>query len=82
MFKTWLLKAKNQFINFMKALYINKKREFILTKLKIFCKKKNIIIKYVLLYIYNENDIINRKYKIIVIIKNILLIDSSLFIKF
>lgn len=54
----------------MKCFYINKKKIFILAKFKKFYKKKNIIIKYVVLYIYKKNRVIKQKSKIIIILKN------------
>lgn len=42
----------------MKAFYINKKREFILIKLQNFYNKKNIIIKYITIYIYKKNNLV------------------------
>ena len=41
----------------MKTFYANKKGEFIFIKLKNFYNKKEIIIKYIVLYIYKKNSI-------------------------
>lgn len=38
----------------MKTFYINEKKEFILAKFKKFYQKKDIIIKYIVLYIYKK----------------------------
>lgn len=45
----------------MKALCTDREKEFILTKVKDFCKKKDIIIKYTALYIYKENGVAEQK---------------------
>lgn len=66
----------------MQALHINKRRKFISTKLKKFCDKRNIKIKYTAFYIYEENGIAEQGFKTIITIKNLLLIDSGLPLKF
>ena len=42
----------------MKSLYANIEKEFILLKLKYFSEKKIINIKYIALYIYKKNRLI------------------------
>ena len=54
------------------------RREFISAKLKNFYNKKEIKIKYVAIYILNENIIVKREWKTIMTMKNFLLIDSRL----
>lgn len=53
-FQTWLSAIKNQYSKFMKTFCANRKKEFILTKLKDLYNKKNITIKYTTLYIYKK----------------------------
>ena len=66
----------------MQALYTNKGREFISTKLIGFCDRGGIRMKYVTPYIHKENDIVEQGWRIIVIIKNFLLIESGLPLEF
>lgn len=61
MFQTWLLKIENQFSKFMKALHVDRKEEFISAKLKDFCNKKSIKIKYATLYIPKKNSIVEKE---------------------
>ena len=58
----------------MKVFHIDSSEKFISVKLKDFCNKKSIKIKYVALYIYKENGIVERRWKTIVIIKYFLLV--------
>ena len=41
----------------MKLLHADGKREFIFKKLKDVCTKKDIMIKYTILYLYKENEL-------------------------
>lgn len=41
----------------IKALRADNSREFILLKLGLFCKRKDIAIKYITLYMYEENGL-------------------------
>lgn len=66
----------------MKTFYANKKGEFIFIKLKNFYNKKEIIIKYIVLYIYKKNSIAKHGQKIIMIIKNTFLINNKLLLEF
>lgn len=65
----------------MKSFCVNKREEFILIKLKDFCKKKSISIKYTAPYIYKKNSLVKQKLKIIVNIKDLLFIDNRLLFK-
>lgn len=62
----------------MKALRADGGGEFISAKLKDFCDKKGITIKYAAPYMHEENGIAERGWKTIVIMKDSLLIDSGL----
>lgn len=66
----------------MKVFHINNSREFIFTNLKKFCNKKGTLIKYIAPYIYKKNRLAKQEWQIIVIIKDLLLIDSSLLLEF
>lgn len=66
----------------MQVLYANRKEEFIFAKLKKFYNKRKIKIKYIASYIYKKNSIIKQDWQIIVMIKDSLLIDSGLALKF
>lgn len=62
----------------MKILYIDKKREFIFFKLKVFYKKKDITLKYAILYISKKNKLAKKKSRIIITMKNSLFLDNGL----
>lgn len=62
----------------MKILRANGMGKFISIKLCIFCKNQGIIIMYAILYVYKENKITKQGQKTIIIIKDVILIDSSL----
>ena len=62
----------------MKALRANGGGEFILIKLREFCNKKRIVIKYATPYLHEENSLTKRGWKTIVTMKDSLLIDSDL----
>lgn len=66
----------------MKALRVDRGGKSISIKLKIYCQKYNIVIKYTTLYLYKKNSFIKRRKKILVIMKDSLLINSSLLNKF
>lgn len=58
-------------------LHANGRREFISNALKLYCLEKNIKIGYAIPYMHEENGMAKRYWKILAIIKDILLIDSS-----
>lgn len=66
----------------MKMLYVDGEREFILLKLKNIYNCKAITIKYAALYIYKENGLIKRGQRIVMTMKNFLLIGSNLSLEF
>lgn len=54
----------------MKTLRTNRKGKFILIKLMTYCQQRDIDIKYTILYFYKENSLVERRWKILVIIKD------------
>lgn len=62
----------------MKILIVDSGEEFILHKLQIFHKKRDISIKYAVPYIYEENRLAKREWRTIITIKDLMLIDSGL----
>ena len=62
----------------MKALRADGGGEFISVKLRTFCKKRGITIKYVAPYIYKENGLAKWGWRTIVIMKDAMLIDNRL----
>ena len=56
--------------------------EFILIKLKLYCQQWGIGIKYIILYLQQENSLTKREWKTFVTMKDILLIDSGIFNNF
>lgn len=61
----------------MKVLWADGKRKFISTKLKEFCKKQGINIKYIIPYLYKENSLAKCEWKTHITIKDSLLINSG-----
>lgn len=66
----------------MKALRADGGGEFISAKLKDFCNKRGITIRYAASYMHEENGITERGWKTIVTMKDSLLIDSRLPLNF
>lgn len=62
----------------MKLLQVEDGGEFIFNKLRFVCKKQGITIRYITSYVYKENEFIERDERIIVIMKDLILIDSGL----
>ncbi len=62
----------------MKILLADSGGEFISIKLRLFCEKRDIIIRYTASYIHEENRLAERGWRTIVTIKNWMQIDSGL----
>lgn len=62
----------------MKILRVDSRKKFILYKLWIFCKKKGILIKYTTLYVHKKNGLAKQRWRIIVTVKDSMLINSGL----
>ena len=77
-FQVWLPQVEAKSGCKMKTLQANRGGKFILTKLKKFCKKQRIIIKYATPYLHRENGLAESRWRILVTMKDSLLIDSSL----
>lgn len=60
MFLIWLSKIENKSGEIIKALCADKKGEFIFIKLKNFCKKRSIVVKFTTSYIYEKNGLVKR----------------------
>ncbi len=56
-FQIWLLQVETKSGCLMKALRVDSGGEFILTKLRLFCEKRGIAIKYVASYMHKENGL-------------------------
>lgn len=56
--------------------------EFVSTKLKDICEQKGIAIKYAAPYMHDENKMAKRGWKTVVTMKDSLLVDSGLPLKF
>lgn len=78
----WLLKIGNKSSQLMKTLCVDRGEEFISIKLKDFCNKKGIALKYMIYYIYKENCLAERKWHIIITIKDSLFLDSRRLLDF
>ena len=77
-FQTWLPQVENESGCKIKAFQANGGVKFISIKLRKFCDKKKIVIKYTTPYLHKENILVERGWKTIVIMKDSLLIKSSL----
>ena len=66
----------------MKTFYINNKKKFIFIKLKIFYKKRSIIFKYAILYIYKKNSFAEKKIPKNYYYKKFVIFWLQIFIKF
>lgn len=75
-FQIWLFKIKNQSKCILKTLYANGKDKFISIKFRVFCKKKEITLKYVAPYIHKKNSLIEKKWQIIVKMKDSIFFNS------
>lgn len=62
----------------LKTHYTDKRRKFLFIKLRFFCKKRCIALKYTILYIYKENSLLENMWQIIVLMKKSLLFVSQL----
>lgn len=81
-FQIWLPRVKAELVCTIKAFCANGGGEFISIKLRTFCKKKRISIKYAAPYIHEENGLAERRWRIIVAIKDSLLLNSGLSLDF
>lgn len=74
----WLLPVETGFEYSMKIFRVDDREEFIWTKLRSFCKEKDIAIKYAAPYIHEENGLTKQKWRRIVIMKDMMPINSGL----
>lgn len=81
-FQNWLPKIEIESGQSIKTFYADRGGEFISIKLKGFCDKKSIALKYGVPYIYEENGLAERSWRIIITIKDLLLWDSGLLLDF
>lgn len=77
-FQIWLPNIEVEVRYSIKTLRADKKDKFISVKLKAYCQQCNIGMKYTTLYLYKKNNLAKRRQKIVIMIKNSLLIDSGL----
>lgn len=66
----------------MKTLYADGGGEFISIKLRVFCEKRAIALKYTISYMLEENGFVKKGWQIIVIIKDSLFLDGGLMLDF
>lgn len=76
-FQIWLPRVKAELRCFMKLLQTDGKRKFISKKLRFFYKKRNIAIRYATLYIHEKNGLAKQGWRIIMTMKDLMLIHSS-----
>lgn len=76
--QTWLPRVEAKSDCFMKMLQADSGRGFISSKLQSFCEKWGIAIKYAASYVHEENGLAERGLRIIITIKDLILIDSDL----
>lgn len=77
-FQAWLPRVEAESNHSMKALRADGGGEFITAKLRSFCKKRGIAIKYAAPYVHEENGLTERGWRTIVTMKDSMLIDSGL----
>lgn len=77
-FQTWLPRVEAESGCSMKMLRADGGGEFISTKLRLFCEKRGIAIKYAAPYVHKENRLAERGWRTIVTMKDSMLIDSGL----
>ena len=77
-FQAWLPRVEAKSGCAMKMLRADGGGEFISTKLRLFCEKRGIGIKYAAPYVHEENGLAERGWRTIVTMKDSMLIDSGL----
>lgn len=77
-FQAWFLHVEAESGCSMKIFRVDGGGEFILVKLQSFYKKRGIVIRYAAPYIYKENGLAKQRWRTIVTIKDLMLIDSGL----
>lgn len=77
-FQKWLPKVEAKSDCSIKVLQADGGRKFISAKLKFFCEKQGIVIKYAAPYMYKKNVLAEREWHTIIMMKDLMLIDSSL----
>lgn len=75
-FQIQLSKVKNKYNRLIKVFCANRREEFKSAKFK------DITIKYIAPYIYEQNRLVIRGFKMIIIVKDLLLVDNGFFLKF
>lgn len=86
-FQIWFLKVEKELNCIIKVFYTDGGKEFIFVKLKTFYKKtfykkRGIIFKYIALYIHKKNSFVEKRWKTIISIKDVLLFDSRFLLDF
>lgn len=76
--QTWLPQVKNESGCKIKILWADRRGKFFSIKLKKFCNKKRIIIKYASSYLHKGNGLASHGWRTIVIMKDSLLINNGL----
>lgn len=77
-FQVWLPRVEVESGCPMKVLRADGGGEFISVKLRLFCEKQGIAIKYAAPYVHEENGLAERGWRTIVTMKDSMLIDSGL----
>lgn len=81
-FKQWLFRAEFLSRKKLGCLWADNREEFISNALKFYCQKWRIKIGYIAPYMYKENKIAERFWKMLVIMKDVLLIDGDFTVNF
>lgn len=77
-FQAWLPRVEAESGYSMQALRADGGGELISTKLRLFCEKRCIAIKYAAPYVHEENGLAKREWRTIVTMKDSMLLDSGL----
>lgn len=76
-FQAWLPQVVTKSKCSLQIFWADGGREFISAKLKNFCEKRGIAIKYAAPYMHKENGLAEREWQTIVTVKDSMLIDSG-----
>ena len=81
-FQIWLPRVENESKCTLKTLRADEEGEFISIKLRVFCEKRRIALKYEAQYMHKENGLAEREWRTIVTMKDSLLLNNRLLLDF
>ncbi len=81
-FQIWLPRVENESKCTLKTFRADGGGEFISIKLRVFCEKREIALKYATSYMHQEKSLAERRWQTIVTMKDLLPLDSKLLLDF